>query len=178
METGVTLFLEDKFQRGKMIYLTSAPCYSVVEPFLQFIPTAMSGNNTHISRISNCFTSAELYQLHNRSKLHNERRYCHIEHRYRCTGIERRYWCIKQWVFHDVSQCFTSVSWCVTCVSRCFTNHQAPEHGRVVRKNKLQHRAKQKKPAWNSFSYICTRALHSIWSSARHWHAASTVIPL
>ena len=31
--------------------------------------------------------------------------------------------------------------------------------------------------AWNSFSYICTRALHSFRSFA-HWCAASTVIPL
>ena len=31
--------------------------------------------------------------------------------------------------------------------------------------------------AWNSFSYICTRALHSFRSFA-HWRAASTVIPL
>ena len=31
--------------------------------------------------------------------------------------------------------------------------------------------------AWNSFSYLCTRALHSFRSFA-HWRAASTVIPL
>ena len=31
--------------------------------------------------------------------------------------------------------------------------------------------------AWNSFCYVCTRALHSCWSFA-HCRAASTVIPL
>ena len=34
-----------------------------------------------------------------------------------------------------------------------------------------------KMAAWNSFSYICTRALHSFRSFA-HWRAAFTVIPL
>ena len=34
-----------------------------------------------------------------------------------------------------------------------------------------------KMAGWNSFSYICTRALHSFWFFA-HWRAASTVINL
>ena len=34
-----------------------------------------------------------------------------------------------------------------------------------------------KMASWNSFSYICTRALHSFRYLA-HWRAASTVIPL
>ena len=34
-----------------------------------------------------------------------------------------------------------------------------------------------KTTAWNSFSYFCTRALHSFRSFA-HWRAASIVIPL
>ena len=50
-------------------------------------------------------------------------------------------------------------------------NHQSAGE----RSERTQGQAKMEE--WNSFSYICTRALHSIRSFA-HWYAASTVIPL
>ena len=40
-----------------------------------------------------------------------------------------------------------------------------------------EHREMQKMASWNSFSYICTRALHSFVFFV-HWRAVSSVIPL
>ena len=39
-----------------------------------------------------------------------------------CCRTERRYRCIKWWVFRDVSQCFKNVSQCFKSVSWCFTS--------------------------------------------------------
>ena len=132
METGVTLFLEDKFQRGLgwgRFYppICCRPGPTPCKHANHIHPQSSFGKNTHFSRISNFV----LYQLHNHrhcSKVHASHWYHHAECRYHRTERLYHTWVLMSpnWVpmsshrtesvcvFYDVPQCFTSVTWCFT----------------------------------------------------------------
>ena len=129
MKTGVTLFLEDNYQRGMRI---GGVLQSWVSRPIPGVFIIRSGKNIHISSISNSVicTTVELYQQHNHRYEMGNIAYCALllPHReqiplHRTANVS---WRITMflWVFHDVllvvhdvSHCFKSVSGCLTGVS-------------------------------------------------------------
>ena len=66
---------------------------------------------------------------------------------------------------------------CVLIFSSCASHHSLRDKHQSTRGWFERTQGQAKMSAWNSFSYICTRALHSSRYFA-HWRADTAVIPL